>query len=231
MRAATGRVDADGNQVWDITKGAHVKPGRGHSSTTRQSMTHGRRNPARASMLELLDFRSMVATRPAWFYEGTCNSRQELDWAPATREEGRKPRAVCWEVCPVREQCLAWALEHHESGCWGGTLDYERTRMRKTGRTEATPPRLMPAPQKSKKRNPAQRRSDEAIRARNKALAEKRQTAMKRRTAEIAQYLAAGRTPESIAYALGITKRTVERHVALIRAAQSLGTERKDVAS
>lgn len=43
--------------------------------------------------------------------------------------------AYC-NICPVRADCLAWALEHHEEGVWGGTTTYQRRQLgRKQERT------------------------------------------------------------------------------------------------
>ncbi|MCI4146600.1 WhiB family transcriptional regulator [Streptomyces albogriseolus] len=40
-----------------------------------------------------------------------------------------RAKAVC-RRCPVREQCLAWALRHEEvDGIWGGTTEGERRAM------------------------------------------------------------------------------------------------------
>lgn len=33
--------------------------------------------------------------------------------------------------CPVRIECLTWALEHGEDGIWGGTTARQREAMRK----------------------------------------------------------------------------------------------------
>ena len=38
---------------------------------------------------------------------------------------------VCCTLCPVQRPCLAFALEHHEVGIWGGTSDLERKRLRR----------------------------------------------------------------------------------------------------
>lgn len=38
---------------------------------------------------------------------------------------GEAVRAMC-EGCPVREQCLQWALSHDEYGYWGGTTRTQR---------------------------------------------------------------------------------------------------------
>lgn len=45
-------------------------------------------------------------------------------------------KAICAE-CPVREECLEFALAtNQESGVWGGTTDDERRRLRKAWRDE-----------------------------------------------------------------------------------------------
>lgn len=41
--------------------------------------------------------------------------------------------AVC-RACPVRRQCLEFAIEHNEEGIWGGTTRPQRTRGRAVGR-------------------------------------------------------------------------------------------------
>jgi len=38
---------------------------------------------------------------------------------------------VCCTLCPVQQPCLAFALEHHELGIWGGTSELERKRLRR----------------------------------------------------------------------------------------------------
>jgi WhiB family redox-sensing transcriptional regulator len=38
-------------------------------------------------------------------------------------------KAICGR-CPVRPECLTWALDNHEEGIWGGTTTDERSRMR-----------------------------------------------------------------------------------------------------
>ncbi|MEU6284875.1 WhiB family transcriptional regulator [Streptomyces sp. NPDC047028] len=43
----------------------------------------------------------------------------------------QQAKAVC-EGCPVREQCLDWALDTGQSiGVWGGTTEAERRRLRR----------------------------------------------------------------------------------------------------
>lgn len=40
-------------------------------------------------------------------------------------------KAVC-ETCPVRRQCLAWALTNPVHGVWGGTTPAERAALQRT---------------------------------------------------------------------------------------------------
>ena len=47
---------------------------------------------------------------------------------------GRSAKRLCREVCTVREECLAYALEHDEQeGIWGG-LDIAGRRLIKLGK-------------------------------------------------------------------------------------------------
>lgn len=43
---------------------------------------------------------------------------------------GNKAKAVC-QACPVREECLDYALRHPVLGIWGGTTEPQRVNMRK----------------------------------------------------------------------------------------------------
>jgi hypothetical protein len=50
---------------------------------------------------------------------------------PETRAESVVARAICKNNCPVREECLRYALDTNETlGVWGGTSGMERRRMR-----------------------------------------------------------------------------------------------------
>lgn len=46
---------------------------------------------------------------------------------PGGPEAQEMKRTLCRE-CPVREQCLAWAMTHPEVGIWGETSPHQRTR-------------------------------------------------------------------------------------------------------
>lgn len=67
-----------------------------------------------------------------WIHRAAC-AGLPADWFFPTRGQGSVVliQAVC-DSCPVRADCLAWAVEnriHH--GFWGGTSERERRRIRK----------------------------------------------------------------------------------------------------
>jgi WhiB family redox-sensing transcriptional regulator len=75
-----------------------------------------------------------------WMVHGACRHRgvptdeffpHSPDWLP------RKVRETC-EACPVRQECLDFALEHNEeAGVWGGVTERARAqilRRRRGGR-------------------------------------------------------------------------------------------------
>lgn len=73
--------------------------------------------------------------RPAWQARGACFSTSpSLFFADAQGEGSDQAIAVC-SSCPVRAECLQYALDNNETlGIWGGTTPRQRTRMRR-GRT------------------------------------------------------------------------------------------------
>lgn len=47
-------------------------------------------------------------------------------------------KAAC-AVCPVLDDCLDFALQHRESGVWGGSTEQERERVRRQRRQRGRP--------------------------------------------------------------------------------------------
>lgn len=76
--------------------------------------------------------------RPAFWYDAACLGAGVDLWYPTQGEVSREARAVC-ASCPVREECLEWALENHEHGVWGGTNDRQRRKIRRERRRERVP--------------------------------------------------------------------------------------------
>jgi len=58
---------------------------------------------------------------------------------PETRDQQTRAAQVVCATCPVKAQCLAYAVEHNEhDGIWGGTTHAERRRLRAQQRTNAS---------------------------------------------------------------------------------------------
>ena len=74
---------------------------------------------------------SILGERPAWQRKAACRGKGCDPWFATTREAEDAARAVC-EPCPVRRECLAYALGAPELvGIWAGTDEQERRRMRR----------------------------------------------------------------------------------------------------
>lgn len=78
----------------------------------------------------------------SWMADGACRA-PDVDPAiffPSDADEDRSKikaaRKVCMS-CPVRIACLKHALDHHETGFWGGTTERQRRDLRKRRRGAA----------------------------------------------------------------------------------------------
>ena len=66
-----------------------------------------------------------------WARDALCAQVGGDEWFPEKGSSSREARAVCAR-CPVRNECLAFALEHDERfGMWGGLTPRERRRLTK----------------------------------------------------------------------------------------------------
>ncbi|MGO9879085.1 MAG: WhiB family transcriptional regulator [Acidimicrobiales bacterium] len=60
-----------------------------------------------------------------------CRGQSTDLWFPGQGGDIETPKSLCG-LCPVRAECLAYALDRPElAGVWGGTGDRERGRIRK----------------------------------------------------------------------------------------------------
>jgi hypothetical protein len=69
-----------------------------------------------------------------------CRSEPDLFFpldAGISKELKRAKEMCGW--CPVREQCLAYALTHAVNGIWGGTTERERRHMQREGQLAVVP--------------------------------------------------------------------------------------------
>lgn len=83
-----------------------------------------RRTEGAASLWELLDLGSPEST--VWMRDGLCAQTDPEAFYPDRGGSARAAKAVCLG-CPVRSECLAYAVEHGERfGVWGGLSERER---------------------------------------------------------------------------------------------------------
>lgn len=70
--------------------------------------------------------------RPEWMSEGACIGSDPDLFFPARHETGAlaEALAVC-RTCPVRVECLEYAVANRDAGVWGGTTDRQRRKIRK----------------------------------------------------------------------------------------------------
>ena len=71
-----------------------------------------------------------LAQRPAWMKRAQCRGEDPALFFPSLGGNAAKARAIC-SICPVRPECLAYALADPESaGVWGGITERERRKLR-----------------------------------------------------------------------------------------------------
>jgi WhiB family redox-sensing transcriptional regulator len=68
---------------------------------------------------------------PEWKQLGLCNQVDPDLWFPDRGASAREPQRICGD-CPVRAECLEYALETDQRfGIWGGTSEQERRRIKR----------------------------------------------------------------------------------------------------
>lgn len=64
-----------------------------------------------------------------WSSRGACNNNDNIDpdlfFTPGKKNEDNA-KLFCKALCPVREECLAFAIRFSQEGIWGGTDEKER---------------------------------------------------------------------------------------------------------
>jgi WhiB family transcriptional regulator, redox-sensing transcriptional regulator len=83
----------------------------------------------------------MALTNPRtdieWRDGAACRGLDTNVFFPLTDEEADEAKAIC-AACPVREECLEFALlTRQDDGVWGGLTETERRRLRRRRREQA----------------------------------------------------------------------------------------------
>jgi WhiB family redox-sensing transcriptional regulator len=74
---------------------------------------------------------ALAALIPEWHADAVCAQVDPDTWFPEKGGSTRDPKAIC-AGCPVRQQCLDYALEHDERfGIWGGVSERQRRQLKK----------------------------------------------------------------------------------------------------
>ncbi|PZS27182.1 MAG: hypothetical protein DLM58_19165 [Pseudonocardiales bacterium] len=88
------------------------------------------------------DLAALLGSDPGahdWRVSAVCAQTDPGLFYPDKGESARPGKRVC-TGCPVRAQCLQWALEHDERhGIWGGLSDRERRRLKRRPHVEDHP--------------------------------------------------------------------------------------------
>jgi WhiB family redox-sensing transcriptional regulator len=66
-----------------------------------------------------------------WRQQSACRDMDPNIFFPATDEEAGTAKAVC-AACPVRQECLEYAIAtRQDDGVWGGLDETQRRRLRR----------------------------------------------------------------------------------------------------
>jgi WhiB family redox-sensing transcriptional regulator len=76
-------------------------------------------------------------TAEAWMERALCRGANPSEFFPSDGSGVESAQRVC-DVCPVRVECLEYALAHRiEHGVWGGASERERRRILRSRRIAA----------------------------------------------------------------------------------------------
>jgi len=74
-----------------------------------------------------------MAVRLDWKLKAACRDLDTSLFFPDSEAEADAAKAVC-ALCPVRQECLEFALATRQNdGIWGGLTETERRRVRRRG--------------------------------------------------------------------------------------------------
>jgi WhiB family transcriptional regulator, redox-sensing transcriptional regulator len=83
------------------------------------------------AIVELSTKLAFDADERAWMLEAKCLDADPEAFFPEKGGSTREAKRIC-AICPVREECLEFALTHDERfGIWGGLSERERRRAKR----------------------------------------------------------------------------------------------------
>lgn len=65
-----------------------------------------------------------INTEP-WTEHAACKDTDYELWFPKAGDNGQRAKRIC-AGCPVRQQCLDFAITNEEYGIWGGMSEHQR---------------------------------------------------------------------------------------------------------
>jgi WhiB family transcriptional regulator, redox-sensing transcriptional regulator len=77
-----------------------------------------------------VDLLALFADPEPWMAEGICAQADPDAWFPEKGGSTVSAKRICMG-CPVRDECLQYALDHNERhGVWGATSERERQKLK-----------------------------------------------------------------------------------------------------
>ncbi len=77
--------------------------------------------------------RRVVASSTRWMSKAACRNYPYFWWEESVGPEARMAKAICWQQCPVRQQCYEQIMAYEQdgdlgwrAGIWGGVSAYQR---------------------------------------------------------------------------------------------------------
>jgi WhiB family redox-sensing transcriptional regulator len=70
-------------------------------------------------------------TQPQWMIQAKCKGQTDLFFNEGNSIYVRAAKVICG-TCPVRRECLAFAMKNDDQGIWAGTSTNERERIRRS---------------------------------------------------------------------------------------------------
>jgi hypothetical protein len=119
--------------------------GEGQGTSSRSAMFFRGHNPHQVVAVEWAGDAPLIKPEP-WMAEGLCGQTDPEMFFPEKGGSTKNAKKIC-AVCPVRQQCLDYALEGDQRfGIWGGLSERERRRLRAA--KSSTPPTPSPRAQR-----------------------------------------------------------------------------------